>query len=171
MKSFKHLAIAAVLVTSLVSCKKTEEATTGAVDSPSTVTTQEIAGTSNPNDLNPIQAQSYIDSVTIGHEVGADGAIPTGKTGDDFAPGQPVHIAMQVKDAPANAAVKVLWFGPGEAKVGEEQKNVPAGAKFMTFNSPTTGWGKGDYRAEVWIGDEKVNTQQFQIVDAANAGK
>ena len=29
----------------------------------------------------------------------------------------------------------------------------------------------GTNRAEVWIGDEKVNTQQFQIVDAAGAGK
>jgi hypothetical protein len=27
----------------------------------------------------------------------------------------------------------------------------------------------GDYRAEVWIGDEKVNTQQFQIVEASKA--
>ena len=38
-------------------------------------------------------------------------------------------------------------------------------------SAATTSWAKGDYRAEVWIGDEKVNTQQFQIVDKSEAGK
>ena len=48
----------------------------------------------------------------------------------------------------------------------------PGWADVLAFHSADTGsWAKGDYRAEVWIGDEKVNQQQFQIVDAANAGK
>ena len=152
-------------------CKKTDEATTGTAETATAATTSELAGTQSPNDLNPVRAQAYIDSVTIGHEVGADGAIPTGKTGDDFAPGQPVHIAMQVKDAPAGTAVKVVFYGPGEKNVGEETKNIAGGEKFLAFQKDTTGWPKGDYRAEVWTGDEKVNTQQFQIVDAAGAGK
>ena len=153
------------------SCKKTDEATTGSADTATAATTSEIAGTQSPNDLNPIRAQSYIDDVTIGHEVAADGTIPAGKTGDDFAPGETVHIAMKVHDAPAGTAVKVVFFGPGEKNVGEETKKVAGGEKFMTFNKATKGWPKGDYRAEVWTGDEKVNTQQFQVVDAKNAGK
>lgn len=139
---------------------------------PPTATTAEMAGTSSPTDVNPMAAATWIDDVTIGHEVGADGTIPTGKTGDDFAPGQPIHIAMKVADAPAGSAVKVAWFGPNETKIGEEQKNVPTGAQTLTFSATDTkSWAKGDYRAEVWVGDEKVNTQQFQIVDAAGAGK
>ena len=173
MKALKSLAVLMVFVLlTAVACKKTEEVVTGEAEAPATTTEKEIAGISNPNDLSPMSAQAYIDDVTIGHKLAADGTIPAGQTGDDFAPGQVVHIAMRVKDAPAGSAVKVAWFAPGETRIGDEQKNVPAGATTLTFSSPSTkGWAKGDYRAEVWIGDEKVNTQQFQIVDASKAGK
>ena len=68
--------------------------------------------------------------------------------------------------------MKVVWFGPGETRVGEETKTVNQGDKHVAFHSTdTASWAKGDYRAEVWIGDEKVNTQQFQIVDAGDAGR
>lgn len=164
------LAVISMSLLMTVACKKTEEAVTGSVEMPTT-TTQEIAGVNTPGDITPMAAQAYIDDVTIGHEVAADGTIPAGRTGDDFAPGETVHIAMKVKDAPANATVKTVWYGPNETKVGDESKAVPSGATFLTFNTPTKGWAKGDYRAEVWIGDEKVNTQQFQIVDAKKAGK
>jgi hypothetical protein len=52
---------------------------------------------------------------------------------------------MKVADAPASSQVKVLWYGPGETRV--------------------------DYRAEVWIGDEKVNTQEFNIMDKSRTGR
>jgi hypothetical protein len=56
--------------------------------------------------------------------------------------------------------------------VSEETKTVNAGDHYLAFESgDTASWAKGDYRAEVWIGDEKVNTQQFQIVDKTEAGK
>lgn len=170
-RAFKSgLAVTSLALLLTVACKKSEEVATGEVDTPTT-TTQEIAGVTNPGDISPMTAQAYIDDVTIGHEVGADGMIPAGRTGDDFAPGETVHLAMKVKDAPANATVKTVWYGPNETKVGDESKAVASGATFLTFNIPTKGWAKGDYRAEVWIGDEKVNTQQFQIVDAPKAGK
>jgi hypothetical protein len=154
-----------------IGCKKTEETVTGTEPTATAATTSEIAGTTSPNDLNPVQAQSFIDDVTIGHEVGADGAIPAGKTGDDFAPGQTVYITMKVKDAPANSAVKIVYNGKDNAKVGEETKQVPSGATYLSFEKSTKGWAKGDYTADVFIGDEKVNTQHFQVVDAAGAGK
>ena len=54
--------------------------------------------------------------------------------------------------------------------VSRLQKQVETGSQYLTFETADTGaWQKGDYRAEVWIGDEKVNTQQFQIVDADDA--
>ena len=94
-----------------------------------------------------------------------------GKTGDDFAPGEVVHLAAEVGDTPAGSAIKVVWFGPGETRLAEETKPVPTGAHYLSFNTKTDGWAVGDYRAEVWIGDEKVNTQQFQIVPPSEAGK
>ena len=141
-------------------------------EAPPTTSTSEMAGTTNPTDVSPMAAQTWLDDVTIGKTVGADGAIPAGQTGDDFAPGQPVVIAIETADAPAGSAVKVIWYGPGEIVIAEEQKDVVAGAKYLNFTAASTrSWAKGDYRAEVWVGDEKVNTQQFQIVDAAKAGK
>ncbi len=137
---------------------------------PATTTTVEQPGTSSPSDVAPTTAQSWIDDVTIGSELAADGSMVPGKTGDDFAPGQPIHLTMEVGDAPPNSAVKVVWYGPNETKIGEENKPVVAGQKYLSFTAPNTAsWAKGDYRAEVWIGDEKVNTQQFQIVDATKA--
>lgn len=159
-----------VLATALFACKQSEEAATGSEPTATAASTSEIAGTTSPNDLNPVQAQSFIDDVTIGHEIGSDGAIPAGKTGDDFAPGESVNIAMKVNNAPANSAVKVV-YSTGGNKVGEETKSVPAGATYLGFTKATTGWAKGDYDADVYIGDEKVNTQHFQIVDAKGAGK
>lgn len=170
-KELAVLALSLSVLTAMAGCKKTEEAVTGSESTATAATTSEVPGTKSPNDLNPVQAQAFIDDVTIGHEIGADGAIPTGKTGDNFAPGETVQIAMKVKDAPASSAVKVVFNGKDNAKVGEETKQVPAGAKYLSFSKDTKGWPKGDYSADIWIGDEKVNTQHFQIVDANKAGK
>jgi hypothetical protein len=163
-------AVAVALTLSVTACKQTEQATTGSEPTATQASTSEVAGTTSPNDLNPVQAQSFIDDVTMGHEVGADGSIPTGKTGDDFAPGQPVHVTMKVNNAPAGSAVKIVYTSGGKT-VGEETKPVTAGATYLSFMKDSTGWPKGDYDADIYIGDEKVNTQHFQITDPAGAGK
>jgi len=139
-------------------------------EAPPTATTQEQPGAEDASDVSPVNAQTWLDDFTIGSELDPEGKMVAGKTGDDFAPGQPVNIAMKVSDAPEGAAVKVVWYGPNETKVGEETKPVSPGQKYMNFSARDTGsWQKGDYRAEVWVGDEKVNQQQFQIVDAEKA--
>lgn len=164
----RKLAVVAVVVMAMmmmVACGRDETA-----EPPATTTTVEQPGVSSPSDVAPTTAQSWLDDVTIGSELGADGAMATGKTGDDFAPGQPIHLAIETGDAPPNSAVKVVWYGPNETKIGEENKPVVSGQKYLNFTAQNTAtWAKGDYRAEVWIGDEKVNTQQFQIVDAGKA--
>ena len=171
IRTIASLALAVLLVAAF-GCKKSEESTGGTVQAPQTATTAEIPGTTNPNDLNPVAAQSYIDDVTMGHEIGQDGAILSERKADKFAAGQSIHITMKVKDAPAGSAVKVAWYGPNEMKINEEQKHIPAGATMLAFSATDTSkWQKGDYRAEIWIGDEKVNTEKFQIVDPADAGK
>jgi hypothetical protein len=77
---------------------------------------------------------------------------------------------MEVGDAPATSPVKVVWYGPNETKIGEETKTVSSGQKYLNFTATdTSSWAMGDYRAEVWVGDEKVNEQQFNIVEASDA--
>jgi hypothetical protein len=149
-----------------------KEAAAEAPDTSQTGTPTEQPGTGSPSDVSAAKAQSWIDDVTIGHALATDSTIPGDKTGDDFAPGEVIHLAMRVEDAPANSAVKVIWFGPNDMKVGEESKTVATGEKHLAFAAQDTkAWAKGDYRAEIWTGDEKVNTQEFQIVDAKDAGK
>ena len=165
MKKTLMLVMVVLVASVLFACGRDETA-----EPPAAVTETEMAGTTNPADVAPITAQTWIDDVTIGSELAADGSMVAGKTGDDFAPGQPIHLTMEVGDAPPTSAVKVVWYGPNETKIGEENKPVVAGQKYLSFTATdTASWAKGDYRAEVWIGDEKVNTQQFQIVDADDA--
>lgn len=162
----KFIALA-LCAAGLVACGRDETATP-----PETTTTVEQAGTSSPSDVAPITAQTWLDDFTIGSQLTPDGMMAAGHTGDDFAPGQPVHISMEVGDAPPGSTVKVVWYGANETKLGEENKPVVAGQKYLAFTAPDTkSWAKGDYRAEVWIGDEKVNTQQFNLTDANNAAK
>jgi hypothetical protein len=166
MKRISVLALG-VLMAFAIACGRDETA-----EAPASTTTVEQPGAASPADVAPVTAQTWIDDVSIGHELAADGSMVTGKGGDDFAPGQAVNLTMEVGDAPPSSAVKVVWYGPNDTKIGEENKPVVAGQKYLAFtSSDTASWAKGDYRAEVWIGDEKVNTQQFQIVDAAGAGK
>ena len=173
MKATKFMAVLLMSTLPLaVACKTQEHAETNdANDTATTTSEQEVAGTDQPGDLNPVEAQTMVDDVTIGKKVGADGMIATEDQGDDFAPGDTVYITMNATDAPAGSAVKVAWYGPGETKINEEEKQVQTGAQYLTFQADTASWQKGDYRAEVWIGDEKVNTQQFQVVDATEAGR
>jgi hypothetical protein len=148
-----------------IACGRDETA-----EPPVATTTVEQPGVTSPADVAPVTAQTWIDDVTIGSELAPDGSMMAGKTGDDFTPGQPIHVTMEVGDAPPDSSVKVVWVGPNETQIGEESKPVVAGQKYLSFTATdTSSWAKGDYRADVWIGDEKVNQQQFQIVDASEA--
>jgi hypothetical protein len=102
---------------------------------PAAATTTEMAGMDNPADVAPITAQTWIDDVTIGSKLAADGSMEAGDTGDDFAPGEPIHLAMEVGDAPPGSAVKVVWYGPNETKIGEENKPVVSGQKYLNFTA------------------------------------
>lgn len=174
MRATKMMALLLVsLLPLLAGCKARERAEMADKGAPPTrATEQELPGTNQPNDLNPVQAQIMIDDVTLGHNVSADGTIAAADQGDDFAPGDPIYLTMKVADAPAGSQVKLVWYGPEDMKIKEEQKTVNAGDQYLTFEAANTGsWQKGDYRAEVWIGDEKVNQQQFNITDTSKAGK
>lgn len=160
-----------------IACKPKEGAESqdqSAADVVPSATPGEIPGVANGNssDISPPTAQAMIDDVTVGHKVGADGTIAAADQGDDFAPGDPIYITMNVGDVPAGSQVKVVWMGPGEAKIGEDSKAVAAGVSTLTFQATETAkWAKGDYRAEIWIGDEKASDQHINIVDKSEAGR
>jgi len=170
MKALKPLAL--LLVSALpfaVACQKSAEIEGQEVATQTSE--QEIPGTNQPNDLSPTQAQTMVDDVTIGHKAGPDGTIAAADQGDDFAPGDPVVIAMKVGDAPPGSMVKVIWYGPNDTKLSENEKGINAGSDHLIFeNLNTASLATGDYRAEVWIGDEKVDQQSFNIVERSATG-
>lgn len=118
----------------------------------------EVAPATTPG---PLTAQAWVDDFSIGKTVGPEGVVTDDE--DTFAPGETVHLTMQVDDAPAGAAITVQWFGPEDASLGEETKTVAGEQATMAFTKETTEWSQGDYRAEVWVGDEKVNEQHFEV--------
>ena len=127
--------VSAMVLVSIVAvgCGRDETA-----EPPATTTTVEQPGTTSPADVAPTTAQSWIDDVTIGSELAADGSMVPGKTGDDFAPGQPIHLTMEVGDAPPASSVKVVWYGPNETKINEENKPVVSGQKYLSFTAQDT---------------------------------
>jgi hypothetical protein len=141
-----------------------------AEDTAPAVVEKEAAGTDHPSDLNPVEAETMIDDVTIGDMTSGDNTIMPDRQRDEFTPGQTVFISVNVSDATAGSAMKVLYFGPGEAKVAEKDVSIYEGQKYVAVEANTTDWPAGDYRAEIWIGDEKVNTQHFEIATAAAPG-
>lgn len=154
-------------------CKKPEEgAPPPSAESTPATTETEVPGVTSPSDLSPAAAQARVDDVTVGHALAADGKIADGKSGDNYAPGKPLYVAMSVEDTPAASAIKVVWLGPNDTRVGDETKTVTTGEKTLNFSAGNTAkWPLGDYRVEVWIGDEKVASKDFDIVEPAKADK
>jgi len=127
----------------------------------------EMPGSEEPSDLGALEAESRVDAVMVGREAAEDGSIPPRQEADEFEAGEPVVVAMEVEDVPPDSAIEVVWLGPDDERVGEELKTVEDGQAYVSFEAPdTTGWAEGRYKAEVWIGDEKVATERFQIVAA-----
>jgi hypothetical protein len=131
----------------------------------------EVPGVDGTSDVSPVMAEMAIDDIKVGGALDAQGTIATEEGGDDFAPGDDVYVAMEVGDVPAGSTVQVRWFNTeGDTKVGEESKAVAEGTSFLNFKAPdTSSWAKGDYRVEVWYGDEKVAEEQFNLTDADDA--
>lgn len=127
------------------------------------VSEQEKPGSANPSDLSAVQAEIRIDDVTLGYAVAADDTIPAEQKGDDFAR-ETVYVSMKVEDTPAGSVVKAAWFAPGDLRVHEDTKTVSSGQQHLSFKADTKDWALGDYRVEVWLGDEKVATEHFNIV-------
>jgi hypothetical protein len=124
----------------------------------------------NPGTLSQQEAKLAIGDINLGHQVSADGSIAADQKGNNFTPGQPIYLAFRIGKAPAGTLVTVDWFGPDNQPLGSDQKTVTRGETAMDFTSKdTTGWGKGDYHADITVGGQKVDTGRFSIVPPENA--
>jgi hypothetical protein len=113
-------------------------------------------------DPSAIRAEMWLDDFQVGST--AEGAETITETKDDFAPGELVAVSMAVEDAPQGATVMTYWYGPNDQALGYEMKEVTGQEQRLSFTQENTrDWQPGQYRAEIWVGDEKVNEQEFEV--------
>lgn len=159
-KSYLLVLVVALFAIALSGCTREQrEATETATD-----TAIQALETAVDTAVGAVQAMIWIDDPTLGGQVGPDGSIPTGSTDNDFKPGDPIYLAMEIGDAPAGANVRVVWSGPGATAIGEETKDVAAGQKYMNFKSPNTAkWALGDYKVEIYANGNKAHEEAFKL--------
>lgn len=123
-------------------------------------------------DPSAIRAEMWLDDFQVGSSMpsadvtGTDvpGTDTIAQVKDNFAPGEPVAVSMAVKDAPEGVTVMTYWYGPNDRALGYETKEVTGQAQRLSFTQENThDWQPGQYRAEIWVGDEKVTEQEFEI--------
>lgn len=139
-----------------------------APDAPRTTSEEETPGIKDPDDLDPVTAQIYIDNVQVGTGVDMNGKVPTEKRTDRFAPGDTVYLSMEVTDAPAGSRVRVTLLDEDtNEEVWSEEADVPAGQSYINFALDGDELEPGPYRAEVIIGDERVAVHSIELVERA----
>lgn len=116
-----------------------------------------------------VEAESWLDEVSVGRAVDPQGAIPAESLGSEFAAGEVVYVSMAVGDAPADAAVHAVFYGAAGDKVAEDEKKVPADARYLYFDSgDTRNWEPGTYRVEVAVDGEVVDEQEITVAEPAS---
>jgi len=118
------------------------------------------------------KAGDAVSDVKVGHQLAADGSIAAGREGKNFVPGQPIYIALRSGNAPAGTNVEIEWYSPDNLKLLSDQQQVKPGESAMHFTSKQTGsWGLGDYRADLLVNGQKVDTEHFSIVNENQADR
>ena len=105
-----------------------------------------------------INKEIWVDDVQLSSTTG-------GAAQDGFTAGQTLQLSMSVDDAPPGTLITTYWYGPNNRQLSYESQTVDANERQLNFPQENThGWAEGTYRAEVWIGDDKVKEESFRIV-------
>lgn len=168
----KSLAIAAsatglVAAIALAGCGATpDRAKQNAEKVTPTVTETERPGTAAPSDITPVTARLRISDLKVGTTLAADGSVADNE--NLLHPGKPLHASIAIGDVAAGSKVKAVWIGPNDQRIGDEVKEVATGAAFVVFHAPdTSSWAAGDYKVEIYLGDELAISENFDIVSEA----
>ena len=111
-----------------------------------------------------VEAETWLDDVSVGRAVDPQGAVTAESEATEFVAGDVVYLSMAVGDAPADAAVHVVFYGAGGEKVAEDEKKVPAEATYLYFDSgDTRNWEPGTYRVEVAVDGQVVAERELAL--------
>jgi hypothetical protein len=123
---------------------------------------QEVPGTHDPSDVNPVVAQRWIDKVHLGRSIDASGQVHD-RT-DDFTLDDPVYVSMEVTDTPAGSKVLVAVVDARtDRELWRDSKTVESGKSYLAFEVDRSSLGSGQYRADVFVADERVARRSFEI--------
>lgn len=126
---------------------------------------EEAQVSDTPADATPaIGTEPWVDDVQVSGTQ-ASGAQASGATASaSLTPGTELQVSMTVEKAPQGTVVTTYWYGPENRQLAYESQTVEPQQRQMNFTQENThDWAAGTYRAEVWVGNEKVQEQTFQI--------
>ncbi len=105
-----------------------------------------------------ISKETWVDEVQLSSTSGT-------ASRDGYRPGEALELSMSVEDAPRGTVVTTYWYGPENRQLAYESQTVDAEERQISFQQENThAWAAGTYRAEVWVGDNKVEEESFNIV-------
>lgn len=106
-----------------------------------------------------------IDQVRLGFGLDLEGRVSSGCTASKFALRDPIHISMQVIDAPAGSVIRVSVRDTATHRVAwSDAKPATAGRSNMTFEIGR-GLTPGRYRAEPTLGEAAASPWEFVVHD------
>jgi hypothetical protein len=111
----------------------------------------------------PMRTLPWVSDFRLGTNPDTTGRLTQLKK--EFSPDEPIYLSMQVNDVPRRTIVTSYWYGPSNLTLGHETQTISSGQARLRFvRSDTRAWQPGAYRVEVWIGDDKIGAQNFDIV-------
>jgi hypothetical protein len=153
--------LAALALVGAVACTPAEDEEPAAAPGPE-------AAAPAAGEAGGLEAERWLGGFTVGREVDPQGAIPVESLATEFGPGETIYVSMAVEDAPADAAVHVVFFDPQGGNVAEDEKKVPAAARFLYFDSGDTAhWLAGEYRVELSVDGEVVGEERVTLTAPA----
>ena len=111
-----------------------------------------------------IDEELWADKVHVGRWVDANGRITPNARADEFSLDDRVYVSMEVSEAPTGSPVLVLVVNATtNRELWSESRPIVAGVSHLVFEVDSSRLGSGAYRAEVYVGDERVSRHDFDI--------
>ncbi|MFP3940389.1 MAG: hypothetical protein ACLF0P_08790 [Thermoanaerobaculia bacterium] len=107
----------------------------------------------------------------MGFRVDTAGTIPPDARGQEFRPGQPIYVSMEIGEAPPAASVHAIFLDAAGRKVAEDAKKVPSGAGHLYFDSgDTSDWTPGEGTITIAVDGHQVTEEPFTLLEPPPSG-
>ncbi len=108
--------------------------------------------------------EGWLGEVRVGRAVDPQGAVLADQETASFSPGDSIYASIEIDGAPANAAVHAVFYDAAGEKVAEDEKKVPAEARYLYFDAgDTSNWLPGEYRIEMAVDGEVRSRETITV--------